>query len=109
MNIQKRKIVVSEILLPPEIVQNLVASGIGVVAEELERIAYGLFIDIGYVFFQELPHSIAVQPSQTVNQVEVGIEGNPAPVELQIVGVVLFIHDFAQEQVNQFVEGVFTP
>ena len=109
MNVQKRKIVIREILLLAKVLENPVACGVGIVSEELESVLNGLVVNVGDIFLEKFAHPVAVKALHAVNQLKVRIVSNTSPVKLQIARVKFLVHDLAQKEIDQFIEGVLAP
>ncbi len=107
VDVDQREIVVGEKLLLLEQVPHRTLRGIGVLPHEAQRVAHVVLVDVGDPLAQKAPHAGLVELLQAVEQVEVRVVGDTLPVELEVVRVLQFIDQLAQEQVHQFVEGVF--
>ena len=107
VDLDESKSVVGKKLQRPEIRPNGVASGVGVVLHVAKRLVNLLVGDVGHLLVQHLVHAVAVQLLKTVLQVKVGIKRPAAPAKPEGLGVLVLVHDFAQQQVHQLVEGVF--
>ncbi len=106
VNVDEGEIVVREKFLLDEEVPDGALGGVGIVTDEAQRGAYVALGDVGDLFAEELFHAGLVELLEPVEELEVGVEGNALPVEFQVVGVLAFIDELAEKEVNELVKGV---
>ena len=106
VNVDEGEIVVREKFLLDEEVPDGALGGVGIVADEAERGAHVALGDVGDLFAEELFHAGLVELLESVEELEVGVEGDALPVEFQVVRMLAFIDELAKEEVDEFVEGV---
>ena len=106
VDVDQRKIVVGEKFLLNEQIPYRALRGIRVLLDESKCVVDVALVDVGDVFPEKLSHPRLVQLLQAVHQVKMGVVGNTLPVKLQVGWVLDFIHQLAQKQIDQLVEGV---
>ena len=83
--------------------------GIGILFDKAHGVAHRTLVDVGNAFTEKFLHPRLVELLQTVEQFKVRVVSHALPIKFQLVRIFGFIHQFAQEQIHQFVERIFTP
>ena len=109
VNVDEGEVVVREKFLLDEKVPDSALGGIWILADEAQGIADIALGDVGDVFAEKLAHAFLVELLEAVEQLEVGVVGDAFPIEFQVVRILGFIHELAEEEIDQLVESVLAP
>ena len=107
MYADERKVIVRKELQGAEIAFDSLLCCIWIILESTESLFNLAILYVSNIFIQKAFHSITIQTLQAVLQAVVVIVGRTFPVEIQIVRIAGFIHDFCKEEVHQLVKSIF--
>ena len=71
------------------------------------RGVYVALVNVGDFLAEKLVHARLVELLEAVQQFEMAVVSHAFPVKIQVVWIFHFIHELAEEEVDELVEGVF--